>query len=109
MPLVVTMAKVWEISFPRFSLFSGKRGLEAIWFIIIAAVVALVVAVILLFMFTDKTNVLQTGLLDCESKGGKCLLVQECEDKKGSVSEAFDCVSSPGIVSSTKCCFGVKK
>jgi len=43
------------------------------WWIIIGAVIALIVLVVLLVIFTGKTNILETELLNCESKGGRCV------------------------------------
>lgn len=74
------------------------------WWIIIGAVIALVVLIILLVLFTSKTGRLEGGLLGCESKGGKCGLVQECTS--GTISSAFDCPND------LHCCFssgGFKK
>jgi len=79
------------------------------WWIIIGAVVALVVLIVLMVIFTGKVNPLERGLLDCESKGGKCLSETECRapdvrGKVGTISSAFECTGSrtnPGGV----CCF----
>ena len=43
------------------------------WWIIIGAVIALVVLIILMVMFTGKTSILEQGLISCDSKGGKCV------------------------------------
>jgi len=51
----------------------NKKADANMWWIIIGAVIALVVMIILMVMFTGKSNKLEGGLLDCQSKGGSCL------------------------------------
>ncbi len=88
-----------------FSFLFGKKALANIWWIIIGAVLALVVLIVILLIFTGKTTPLEQGLLDCESKGGQCLKKDDCLSKKydGTVSSAFEC--SEGNV----CCFTLFK
>ena len=76
-----------------------RKAQGNMWWIIIGAVIALVVMIILLVMFTDKNETLNTGLLDCISKGGKCISENECITEEGTISKAFDC--KLGV-----CCFG---
>lgn len=76
------------------------------WWIIIGAVIALVVMIVLMVMFTGKSNTLQGGLLDCTSKGGSCGKTQvECTSAAvgGTWSEVFECSGQKG------CCFESKK
>lgn len=79
------------------------------WWIIIGAIIALVVLIVLMLIFTGKTNVLSKGLLNCESKGGTCELKgvdngqTSCTNVGGTVSNAFDC--DTGYI----CCFQEKK
>ena len=75
------------------------------WWIIIGAVVALVVMIVLLVLFTGKSNAVEVGLLDCEAKGGMCLTEEGCKLQDGTLARAFDC-SASGV--SQVCCFGVK-
>jgi hypothetical protein len=84
-----------------------KRASANIWWIIIGAVIALVVMVILMVMFTSRTQPLEQGLTGCESKGGVC--VNEGEDCPQNTfsSSAFTC--NPGgccIGSPVECGFG---
>ncbi len=82
----------------------NKKADANMWWIIIGAVIALVVLVILMLLFTSKTGRLESGLLDCKSKGGNC----DFSDPKqcvGTVSSAFDCTGELGKV----CCFPSKK
>ncbi len=82
-------------------LFSLKRKASAqIWWIIIGAVVALIVMLVLIVMFTDKGKDLSVGISDCQSKGGQCVPEGTCS---GSVSRIFSC-SEDGI-QNTVCCF----
>lgn len=83
-----------------------KRKASAnMWWIIIGAVIALVVMIVLMVMFTDKSNRASSGLLDCESKGGDCgYSLDECKKGQGSPSTAFDCPDS-----TKTCCFGYDK
>ena len=82
-----------------------KRGSANMWWIIIGAVIALVVMIILMVMFTGKTSKLEGGLLECEGKGGKCLSEPDCNLGDGTTSKAFDC-SKSSTNSAGVCCFG---
>ena len=78
-----------------------KKASANMWWIIIGAVIALVVMIILMVMFTGKTSKLEGGLLDCESKGGDCSGDEpSCVKKGGTVSWAFDCKIGTNV-----CCF----
>jgi len=79
----------------------NKAGSEYVMWIVIAAAVALVAMVILLFIFREGTGRLATGLAECESKLGQCVPIGECT---GSVTKTFDC-SSPD----EECCFTLQK
>jgi hypothetical protein len=79
----------------------------------VTAIVALVVLVVLIMIFTGKTGMLETGLMNCEGKGGKCVFcntwdtdpnacASECEGEGMSLSTVFSCPD--GQV----CCLGVK-
>jgi len=72
-----------------------KKASANMWWIIIGAVIALIVMIVLLVMFTGKSGTLEKGILDCESKGGTCMdkgMEQTtCKDKGGTVSSAFTC------------------
>jgi len=84
----------------------NKKASANMWWIIIGAVIALVVMIILMVMFTDKSGKLETGLSSCEGKGG------ECKPKKPGCPEGtlpatlFDC---PPDKPNTICCLGNKK
>jgi hypothetical protein len=72
------------------------------FWIIIGAVIALVVMVVLLLLFTGKTNVLEQGLVDCEAKGGQCVVGESCYD--GQIKQNFfDC---SGYEGDRVCCLG---
>ena len=83
-----------------------KRASANMWWIIIGAVIALVVMIILMVMFTGKSGKLESGLSGCESKGGIC--VPNSDNKgcpKGSLSATtFDCKSNSEL-----CCLGNPK
>ncbi|MBI2665006.1 hypothetical protein HYX12_00090 [Candidatus Woesearchaeota archaeon] len=81
-----------------------KAGAE-MWWIIIGAVIALVVMIILMVMFTDKTGGVSRGLLDCESKGGTCTNsnAEQCKTAGGTPSGTFSCSESSNP--SGYCCF----
>ena len=82
-----------------------KKGVANIWWIIIGAVIALVVLIVILLIFTGKTGGVERGLLDCGSKGGKCVEENTCESQwNGTVSNVFDCTSP-----SEDCCFTLQK
>ena len=81
--------------------FNGKRASANMWWIIIGAVIALVVMIILMVMFTGKSTKLEGGLSSCESKGGKCVV--NCP--QGTLhTTAFDCANA-----ANKCCMGPGK
>lgn len=83
----------------------NRKADANMWWIIIGAIIALVVLIVLMLIFTGKTNVLSKGLLDCRSKGGECLPVgsdngqSSCTNIGGTVSNAFECET--GFI----CCF----
>lgn len=97
----------------------GKKGQGNTFWIIIIAVVALVVLVVLLMIFTGKTGDISGGLLDCQSKGGICVICNKdisgnCEEmcntecgmegyEDCSYSSVFSCQNE------MNCCLGVKK
>ncbi len=92
----------------------SKRGQGRTFWIVVTAIVALVVLVVLIMIFTGKTRMLETGLMDCESKGGKCVMcntwdvdpsacADECELEGMGLSTVFSCPE--GKV----CCLGVKQ
>ena len=100
---------------------AGKKAQQNMFWIVIGAVIALVVMIILIVMFTGKTGALETGLLDCESKGGICdYSSEDCKDPKnfpssddysgedgGTVASAFNCPA--GTSSDKVCCFPPSK
>ncbi|MBT4539432.1 hypothetical protein HOI26_01240 [Candidatus Woesearchaeota archaeon] len=80
-----------------------KKGSANMWWIIIGAVIALVVMIILMVMFTGKSGALEGELLKCESKGGTCMTVDKCDTAKGTISGVFSCTNEL-----EKCCFAGK-
>jgi hypothetical protein len=87
-----------------------KKASANMWWIIIGAVIALVVMIVLMVMFTRQSGGVEIGLLDCESKGGTCQYStpQECREVgKGTTNPVFKC--SPGYPQNTPCCFGAEK
>lgn len=92
----------------------NKKADANMWWIIIGAVIALVVLIVLLVIFTSKSGKLESGILDCKSKGGECIFETQCTGKNsdgsiipnvvsGTVAIAFDCTDK-----TTVCCFKSK-
>jgi len=79
-----------------------KKASANIWWIIIGAVIALVVMIILMVSFVDKTRSAETGLSSCEGKGGVCDINSEGCPSKTLSSRAFQC-------STGTCCIGTPK
>ncbi len=87
-----------------------KKASANMWWIIIGAVIALVVMIILMVMFTDQTNTLEGGLSACDSKGGICVssikigptAVNNCPANTFR-TDAFDCGTDQD------CCIGAPK
>lgn len=79
----------------------NSKGDANMWWIIIGAVIALVVLIVLMVIFTGKANVLETGLLDCKSKGGECS--SSCPPNTIE-SSAFSCPTNQGV-----CCLSSLK
>ena len=83
----------------------NSKGDANMWWIIIGAVVALVVMIVLMVMFTGKSNKLEGGLSACDSKGGKCIVGTACPGN--SLPGPFDCLDADG--KSQVCCIGNPK
>jgi hypothetical protein len=79
----------------------NKKASANMWWIIIGAVIALVVMIILMVMFTGKVKPLEQGLSACEGKGGVCV-TGSCPINTFK-SSAFDCTTSKD------CCIGAPK
>jgi len=71
--------------------FSTKKGDASMWWIIIGAVLALVVMIILMVLFTGKTRPLDQGLSDCNSKGGICVAARTLCPQNSLKSSVFSC------------------
>jgi hypothetical protein len=83
----------------------NKKASANMWWIIIGAVIALVVMIILMVMFTEKSGKLETGLSSCDGKGGTCV-EKDNDCPKGTLSAPiFDCSTTD----KPKCCLGNKK
>jgi hypothetical protein len=81
----------------------SKKASANMWWIIIGAVIALVVMIILMVMFTGKGTKLESGLSDCEGKGGICIdNTFKCPAGSLESSTAFECKVG-------KCCIGLPK
>jgi hypothetical protein len=78
-----------------------KRGVGNVFWIIIAAIIALVVMVILLSIFSNQTGDFQDDLESCLLKGGTCStecigqVVEgtNCGDKKDGDTQLVCCVT----------------
>jgi hypothetical protein len=81
----------------------NKKASANMWWIIIGAVIALVVMIILMVMFTGKTQPLEQGLSACENKGGVCSSNSDCPSNTLS-SGAFGCEKA-----GESCCIGAPK
>ncbi len=78
-----------------------KKADANMWWIIIGAVIALVVLIVLMLIFTGRTQPLQQGLSECKGKGGECVRQDTCEtEKNGLVTSAFTCPTPE-----EECCF----
>jgi hypothetical protein len=80
-----------------------RKGIASMWWIIVGAVIALVVMIVLIVLFTGKTKIVERGLLECESKGGSCDYVDAnyCREEGGTPSTQFSCPDKD-----VPCCFG---
>ena len=78
----------------------NRKASANMWWIIIGAVIALVVMIVLMVIFTDKTSTLEGGLSSCEGKGGVCVNGDDCPGSSLK-SDAFECVASHPT-----CCIG---
>ncbi|PIN73524.1 hypothetical protein COV20_04850 [Candidatus Woesearchaeota archaeon CG10_big_fil_rev_8_21_14_0_10_45_16] len=73
------------------------------WWIIIGAVIALIVLIVLMVIFTSKSSALDTGLSDCEGKGGLCVPGNQPCPQSSLQNSAFACTTG------SVCCLGVPK
>ena len=76
----------------------NNKGQSNMFWIIIGAVLALVVMIILLLLFTGKTNTLEDGVSGCAGKGGHCRSSCPADE----LSAPFDCPVGDEDV----CCIG---
>jgi len=83
-----------------------KKAQANTFWIIIGAVIALIVMIVLLLMFTGKTNILETGLVDCEAKGGKCDHGLGSSCPNGMVKQSFFTCDPNSWPDDTACCVG---
>ena len=74
------------------------------WWIIIGAVLALVVLVVLVFMFTDNTDRVKVGLSACY--GGECMPKIDCGN--GTINPSIECPKDESQQDQV-CCVGGKK
>lgn len=92
----------------------GKGQGDTFW-VVIGAVIALVVLVVLILIFTGKMNLFEKGLGDCGGKGGFCVgcskeITNDCESKcrnRGegySYSSIFECPNKE----TDGCCLGAR-
>ncbi|MBU1112142.1 MAG: hypothetical protein KJ896_05160 [Nanoarchaeota archaeon] len=83
-----------------------KKAQANTFWIIIGAVIALIVMIVLLLMFTGNTKILGSGLVDCEAKGGKCDhgLGKSCPD--GYVKQSFFTCNPEDWPDKPACCVG---
>ncbi|MBU0470173.1 MAG: hypothetical protein KKA62_05615 [Nanoarchaeota archaeon] len=80
-----------------------KKASADMWWIIIGAVIALVVMIVLMVMFSGKTSKVETGLSACEGKGGVCVFENEECPSNTLRSTVFDCGQE------NECCIGTPK
>ncbi len=84
----------------------AKKADANMWWIIIGAVVALVVMIVLMVMFTGRTQPLEAGMSSCEGKGGICISGDNavCPGRTLQSTAAFTCKTSGDV-----CCIGSPK
>lgn len=82
----------------------NKKADANMWWIIIGAVIALVVLIILMVIFTGKTGKLESGLSDCQGKGGVCAPAGTACPQSTLKSSAFGCETT-----GQECCIGSPK
>ena len=80
-----------------------RKASADMWWIIIGAVIALVVLVVLLSIFSGKTGNLEQGLSSCESKGGVCVSEENPCPGSTIATPTFECNGQQN------CCIGVPK
>ena len=84
--------------------FSNKKKASAnMWWIIIGAVIALVVMIILMAMFTDKSGSVANAIGECSANGGVCTEFDSCPLTSVKTS-AFSCPQEK-----QDCCVGAPK
>ena len=73
----------------------GKKGQGRTFWIVVTAVISLVVLVIVMLIFTDKINILDEGLISCDTKLGTCqpCTKENCLGEKCTegIKQSFEC------------------
>lgn len=88
----------------------NTKAQSHMWFIIIAAVIALIAGVVILLMFNRSTQKAETGLSACETTGGRCVEIGTCRDIEGGTPTGlFECTEDGRPNPNLECCLGVKK
>lgn len=83
----------------------NKNGTELAFNTIIMAVILLIVAVVLILIFTGKMNFFNANTATCSSKGGSCLSIQENKCPEGqSILFTEDCKSADKKGGYGPCC-----
>jgi len=56
----------------------NKKGMELTFTTLVGMILALVVLLVLVYIFVDKSGLFGRTINDCESKGGRCVLKDQC-------------------------------
>ncbi len=88
----------------------NKKAQSHMWFIIIAAVAAIITLVVVVFLFTRGTQKAETSLSACETAGGECVGAGTCRDiERGTPFPSLECTEDGRPDPNKECCLGIKK
>ncbi|MFH1590509.1 MAG: hypothetical protein ABIC95_01140 [archaeon] len=75
--------------------------------VVVMAIIALLVLVVLIFIFSGRIGGVNAGFGDCLSKNGRCIPLDSCQEQGGSPFGGGGICEQSGVkMPNTVCCIG---